>query len=219
MLVAEDAALADLDAGRPQDDGEQDRQEEQDHRHGQLRRQRRGLLLGRVHAHVAAFGGEHAQRMRHRRAVAFRLDQRLRDRFHRFQAGAVGEVLIGLAALLKVRQLGVGEHELLRQIDGLHADLVGDAAQRGFDRHARFHADQQQVERVGPRHLDRLLALRRPVGDVENRQVEPGIGAGDADEHAHQERLFGETAEHHDIDQRQREADEGQHEPEEQELG
>ena len=36
----------DLDDRRRHDDGEQHRQEEDDHRHGELRRQRRGLLLG-----------------------------------------------------------------------------------------------------------------------------------------------------------------------------
>ena len=60
-LSPKQAALADLDAGRAEDDGEQHRQEEQDHRHGELGRQGGGLLLGLVHAHVAAFAGEHAQ--------------------------------------------------------------------------------------------------------------------------------------------------------------
>ena len=84
--------------------GEQHRQEEQDHRHGELRRQRGGLLLGRVHAHVAAFAGQHAQRVRDRRAVALGLDQRLRDRLDRFEAGAAGKVLVGLLALLQDRR-------------------------------------------------------------------------------------------------------------------
>ena len=69
-----------ISAGR-QDDHEQHRQEEQDHRHGQLRRQRGGLLLGLVHAHVAVFLRHHAQRLAERRAVALRLDQRVATDF------------------------------------------------------------------------------------------------------------------------------------------
>ena len=38
-------------------------------------------------------------------------------------------------------------------------DLEADLAERGFDRHAGFDADQQQIERIGKGALDRELAL------------------------------------------------------------
>ena len=62
-------------AAGPENDDEQHRQEEQDHRHRQLGRQAGGLLLGFRHAHVAVFLRHDAQRLRHRRAVALGLLQ------------------------------------------------------------------------------------------------------------------------------------------------
>ena len=52
------------DRRRSENDDEQHRQEEQDHRHGELGRQRGRLLLGFRHAHVAVFLRHHAQRLR-----------------------------------------------------------------------------------------------------------------------------------------------------------
>ena len=83
-----------LDVGRSENDDEQAWQEEQDHRHGQLRRQRGRLFLGLVHPHIAVFLRHHAQALAERGAVAFRLHQRETDRFHALEAGALGEVLI-----------------------------------------------------------------------------------------------------------------------------
>ena len=84
------------DRGRAQNDDEQHRQEEQDHRHGELGRQRGGLLLGFRHAHVAVLLRHHAQRLAERRAVALRLLQRHADRLHAVEIGALGEILVGL---------------------------------------------------------------------------------------------------------------------------
>ena len=140
----------------PENDDEQHRQEEQDHRHGQLRRQAGGLLLGFRHAHVAVFLRHHAQRLPERRAVALRLLQRHADRFHAVEVGALGEVLVGLLAILQVGQLGGGQRQLLGQRDRLRADLARETfLKAGLDRHAGFDADQQQVERIRKRALDR----------------------------------------------------------------
>ena len=88
---------------------------------------------------------------------------------------------------------------------------------RRLDRHAGFHADQHQVERIRPGHLDRLLALGGAVVDVEDRRVEAAIGDDDADEELDEGRLFGQAAEQEEIDGGQREEDERQHKAEEQE--
>ena len=72
-------------AAGPENDDEQHRQEEQDHRHGELGRQRGGLLLGFRHAHVAVFLRHHAQRLAERRAVALGLLQRDADRLARLR--------------------------------------------------------------------------------------------------------------------------------------
>ena len=86
------------------------------------------LLLGGVHALVAAFIGQHAQRVGDRRAVAFGLNQRLRDGSYRFEPGAGGEIVIGGLAVLKEGELGVGQHELFGKFHRLDADLFGDLA-------------------------------------------------------------------------------------------
>ncbi len=68
--------LGNLDPGRTGDHDEQHRQEEDDHRHGELCRKRRGFLLRGVQAGIAVFLGDDAQTGRDRRTVFFRLKQR-----------------------------------------------------------------------------------------------------------------------------------------------
>ena len=152
-------------------------------------------------------------------AVALRLDQRLAHALHRFQPGSVGEVFVGLPAFLQIGQLGIGQNELLGKLDGLRADLVGDPAERRFHRHAGLDADQQQIERVRPGHLDRLLALGSAIADVQHRCVKARISDHNTDEQLDEGRLLGETVHEEDIDRRQREEDERQHQAEEQEPG
>ena len=48
-------------AGWTKQHNEDNRQEESNHRHGQLRRQCGGLLFGHGHAVIAVFLGKHAQ--------------------------------------------------------------------------------------------------------------------------------------------------------------
>ena len=62
---------------------------------------RGGLLLGFGHAHVAVFLRHHAQRLGERRAVTFGLLERHADRLHAVEIGALGQVLVGLAAVLR----------------------------------------------------------------------------------------------------------------------
>ncbi len=63
-----------------------------------------------------------------------------------------------------------------------------------------------------------MLALGRPVGDVEHRRVEAAIGDHDAHEQLDEAGLVGKAAEHEDIEAGEREADERQHQAEEQEA-
>src|SRR5208337_4113402 len=92
-----------LHDGRRDDDHEQHRQKEYDHRHGQLRRQRRRQFLGFYHAIVAAFLSRRAQRLGERRAVFFGLDQDRRNLFDVFKTRPQAEILIGDAP---IRQIG-----------------------------------------------------------------------------------------------------------------
>src|SRR5213075_706406 len=84
----------DLDAARPKDDDEQHRQEEQNHWHRQFWRQRRRLLLGLVHAHVAVLLRHDSQALAEWRSVAFRLLQAQTDRLHAFETGALRKVFV-----------------------------------------------------------------------------------------------------------------------------
>jgi hypothetical protein len=74
--------------------------------------------------------------LRHRSAVTFGLDQRLRHRLDRFEAGAAGQVVVGLLALREVGEFRIGQDQFLGQRDRLSADLIRDLADRRFDRHA-----------------------------------------------------------------------------------
>ena len=69
----------------------------------------------------------------------------------------------------------------------LAADLARHLLERGLDRHARLHADQQHVERVGEGVLDRGLAALHQVLDEHVRQVEADVagadGKADLDQH------------------------------------
>ena len=82
-----------------------------------------GLLLGLRHAHVAVFLRHHAQRLAERRAVALGLLQRHADRLDAVEVGALGEVLVGLPAVLQIGQLGGGQRQLFGERDRLRADL------------------------------------------------------------------------------------------------
>ena len=106
-----------------------------------------------------------------RRAVALGLDAApTQTDLHAFEAGALGEVLVGLPAVRQVGQFGGGQRQFLGERDRLRADLLADPLERGLDRHAGFDADQQQVERVREGALDRQLALRDLVLEEEVRQ-------------------------------------------------
>ena len=85
------------------------------------------------------------------RAVALRLLQGHAHRLDALEIGALGEVLVGLAAVLQIGQLGGGQRQLLGERDRLRADLGRHPLKRGLDRHAGFDADQQQIERVRER--------------------------------------------------------------------
>ena len=131
----------------------------------------------------------HAQRLRQRRAVALRLLQRHADRLHAFQIGALGQVFIGHLAVLEVGQFGGGKRQFFRQRDRLRADFPADPFERRLDRHAGFDADQQQVERIRKRALDRELALGDAVLQEEIRRLHAGVGGGEADSDLDHRRL------------------------------
>src|ERR1700733_1504141 len=65
--------VVDLNDGRRQNRGEEPRQKEEDHRHRQNRRQRRGFFLGQRHSVVPAFLAENPKRGAERRAIFLRL--------------------------------------------------------------------------------------------------------------------------------------------------
>ena len=122
----------------------------------------------------------HAQRLRQRRAVALGLLQRHAHRLDAVEIGALGEVLVGLPAVLQVGQFRRGQRQFLGQRDRLAADLLADPLERRLDRHAGFDADQQQVERIGKRALDRhcrraILFFMNSSGSV---HAEIGGGRG-----------------------------------------
>ena len=95
------------------------------------------------------------------------------------ETGALAEVLEGQPPVLQIRQLGRGEAELLGELQRLGADLGRDLVHRRLDRHARLHADEQHVERVGKDALDGGLAALHQVGDEHVGQIEAEIGAPD----------------------------------------
>ena len=96
-----------------------------------------------------------ALRAAERRAVTFRLLQGETDRLHAVEAGALGEIFVGDLAVLQVGEFRRRQGELLSERNRLRADFGGDLAERHLDRHAGLDADQQQIERIGKRALDR----------------------------------------------------------------
>jgi hypothetical protein len=59
-----------------------------------------------------------------------------------------------------------------------------------FDRHARFGANQQQVEGVGERPLELLLALDRLVAEEELGRLDAEVTGGDRDADLDRDRLI-----------------------------
>ncbi len=62
----------------------------------------------------------------------------------------------------------------------LRTDFFADLSEGRFDRHAGFDADQQKVERVWERPLDRQLPLGDAVFQKHQRQVHAGIRRAEA---------------------------------------
>ena len=84
--------------------------------------------------------------------------------------------LMGRAAVGEVRELGGRDAERLGQFKRASADLGRDLVEGRFYGHAGLHADQHQIQRIGKRPLDRLLAALDEVGDEQIRQIETEIG-------------------------------------------
>ena len=92
---------------------------------------------------------------------------------------SLAEVFVGLPPILQIGQFRCREAELFRELHGLRADLSRDLAECRFDRHAGLHADQQHVERIGKRLLDRLPALVDEVGKEQVGQIEADEAAAE----------------------------------------
>jgi hypothetical protein len=59
-----------------------------------------------------------------------------------FEADAMCQILISLAAIREIRQFGGDQREFLGKLHRLRADFLADLAEGRLDRHAGFHADQ-----------------------------------------------------------------------------
>src|SRR5471032_2653737 len=84
--------MVNLDYCRRDDHGEENREEERDHRHGKFRRQGRSLLLRFAHARVAILLCEDAKRRTECRTEFLRLYQAGDYGLHAVEAGAQCEV-------------------------------------------------------------------------------------------------------------------------------
>ena len=84
------------------------------------------LLLGLRLADVAVLLGHDAQCLTDRRAVALGLDQRRGHGFDAGDAGALAEILEGLAAVLQVGQLGGRQAQLFGELQRLARNFLGD---------------------------------------------------------------------------------------------
>ena len=126
-----------------------------------------------------------------------------------FEAGAGVEILERGAPVLEIRHFRREQRQLFRHLDAFDADLAAHLAHRVFDRHARFGADQHQVERVGIGALDRLLALRGGVAQIDLRRLDAEVDRRHHAAELDRQRLL-PIGDDEDVDRREdREADRG----------
>src|SRR5262249_13799872 len=176
----------------------------EDHWHRKLRRQSRRFFLRFGHPYVAIFLSHHAQHCRKRRPVTLRLLQGHANRLDAIEIGPPAKVFVSLAPVRQIRQFGGREREFLGQRDRLRSDLVTDLSERGFDRHARFDANQEQVKGVGENPFDRQLAAFDLVLKQQERQLHADVGGKNADAELDRRRLI-ELENHKQVDQRKQE--------------
>src|SRR4029077_12231249 len=203
-----------LDDGRSKNDDKQHRQEKENHRHGELRRQSGRLFLGFRHTHVAVFLRHHTQHGSERRAVALGLLQGHADRFHAIEIRPLREILVGLAPVGQIGQFGGCQGELFRERDRLGTDFVTDFPEGCLDRHARFDADQEQVERVRESPFDGQLTSRDLVLEQHERQLHADIGRANTDTELDRGRLI-KFEQDKQVDQGEQKAHDGRHHPDE----
>ena len=89
------------------------------------------------------------------------------------------EVLESGPPLLQKRHFRGHERHFLRHGDALDADFLTDLADREFDRHAGFDADQQKVEGVRKGSFEILASLGDGVAEKHLRRLDAGIGGSD----------------------------------------
>ena len=128
--------------------------------------------------------------------------------------GPFGEIFVGDPAVLQISQFRRGQRQLFGQFHRLGADLGRDLVKGRFNRHSRFHTDQQKVEGVREGAHHRLLPFGRQIGDVEvgriiaqhaETECETVAGDGWQTEIIDHEQIEQGAAEHHE---RCREAEE-----------
>jgi hypothetical protein len=136
-----------------------------------------------------------AERLADGSSVAVGLDQGGHHRPDIVEAGALAEVVVGPRTILEEAQFGGRQCKFLAELLALQGNLLADALQGMFDRHAGLDAEQHQIERIRPGTADRLLPLDRAVLEQEHWQ----IGAEQADEQrvdgVHPEWLVGKDRE------------------------
>ena len=162
----------------------------------------RRLVLQRV--------GEHAKRVGDARAELVGLDQHGDERVQIVDAGAIRQIAQRVRSAGAGEQLEAHEPKLAREIDVRELELLRDARHRLVESEARLDADDHQVERIGERQPDAVLALLRFA-----REDEAGNHVADA--HRGQRRQQVRPAEerrHEDREapERERDADAEEHE-------
>ena len=105
--------------------------------------------------------GEHAQRMRHAGAELVGLHEHRDERAQVVDARAIGEIAQRLRPPLAGEQLEIHEAELGGQIRIREREFLSHAGERLVEAEAGLDAHDQQVQRIGQRQADAMLAARR----------------------------------------------------------
>jgi hypothetical protein len=121
-----------------------------------------GARLGRrFFGALAALGaqrlGVDAQRLRHARSELVGLDQHRDERRDVVDSGPPGEVVQRLATGGAGPELEVDESELIAQVLVSERQLFGHALKGLIEPKARFHAHDEQIERIGQPEADAML--------------------------------------------------------------
>ena len=152
--VIADEVVHDVENGRPYQNDEKGRKDEQHHGDGHDRRQATSLCLGSEHAVVPLLLGEDLERPRQWCAVFLGLDQGVDERQNGWKRDALCKVFERGAPFGEKTQLECGVAQLLRKDRVAARRFCHDALHGGIRRKPRLGADDKHVERVGKLFLD-----------------------------------------------------------------